>query len=176
MPGANLFQCILRSLIHLFVVGLAVWLIAFAYYITGVQLPPGDRFAQTALIFFAITFAITGAVACVVVAPTFVASQILWGVALFLWCRRRSAASTCGLAAVVFPLSWLSFTCYDWLVPSYRWYTDLSPGWVHGVTPHRMMVFIGLQSCLAAFTFWRIVAARSFLFPACTGRGCSKGG
>jgi hypothetical protein len=98
-----------------------------------------------------------------VVAITFGAAQYVLGAILFLFTRRLTIINGLCLAVSLAVLTFTSWESYDYLVPSYRFYTATDDGdWVHGVSLQRLSVVAAMEIVLAVFSYWRL-RRRAFL-------------
>ena len=152
-------RCVLRCLVHLLAVILTLWAASSLYVATRLlweHAHAAHRALGETVMMIPVMSAIFAAIVPIVVFPSFGVTQALLGAALFLFGRKVTIGNTLGLLACVLVLSLLSFESFDYLVPSYRFFTDEDPYWAHGLTERRWAIFLGLQSCLAAFSFWRL--------------------
>jgi hypothetical protein len=92
-----------------------------------------------------------------VAAISFGAAQYVLGAILFVFARRLTLINGLCLVASLAVLTFISWESYDYLVPSYRFYTAPDDGdWVHGVSLQRLSVFAAIEIVLAAFSYWRL--------------------
>ncbi len=156
-------RCMQRCLIHLLIIGLVIWA-AFSSYVavalTWRCVHNGQGTFGGLMVAIPTISLLAATVVLLVIVPSFIMTQPLLGAALFLFCRRLSFASACALLASLVVLSLVSFECYDYLIPSYRFFLDPGPKWVHGLSERRWLIFFGIQSCLAVFSGWRLHRAK----------------
>ena len=118
-----------RSLAHLAFVTLVLWSLMSLYaaarlaweYFHGAR-----TFAEITVMIPVMSLAFMVILATIVL-PSFAATQALQGAALFWFARSRSARNVCLLPLSVALLALLSFECFDYLVPSYRFMLDPDP-------------------------------------------------
>jgi hypothetical protein len=87
-------------------------------------------------------------------------TSIIQGISLTLIFECRPSVSIPGTFGLTILSSLVTLYAYDYLIPSFRWYTDESPDWVHGITPLRFGLALGLQVSILLFGWLRLSRRR----------------
>ena len=156
--ATDMKRCAQRCMMHLLLLWIAVWLTLSGYVAVSLcsRYAHGEHRTVSELASMILgLWVVLAVLTAIVVLCTFAVTQALLGIA-FSFFLDFSPASICALLAAVIALSLVSFKCYDYIVPSFRWYTDQDPYWVHGFTMRRWLPFLGIQALLTVFSGWRL--------------------
>ena len=126
--------------ICLFLVAFAVWVVMSAnitiWMVDEYVNNPHRTFTELAVM-MPLMWVVYAFWVLIVIIPSFSISQSLMSLSLFMFARRIAIINIMAILFSVTLCALVSFYCYDFIVPSFRWYTDTAPDWVHGITYQR---------------------------------------
>jgi hypothetical protein len=137
-----------KALLHLTFFGFCA---ATIYVLATVKSSPSE---QSEWVSIFLMWIVVGILILLASALTFGLSQYIQTILIFKIGREWTIKSLIANIATIVLCAALSALSWDYLTPSYRYFTDTDPPWVHGLTLHRWRFAVPFQFVLASYTSW----------------------
>jgi hypothetical protein len=155
-----IFSCVLHLAIVCFVIWIFSILIIVSSEIDKLINIPNRTLLETASMTLILPL-ISAFLIVLDVFPCFILTQFIQEIFISKILRNKSISSIFFLVLSTPMSTLLSCYIFDHEIPSFRWYTDSEPYWVHGLTFYRLLFFFCAQVFLTGFGWWELRKNRS---------------